>query len=361
MSQRAAFCVYSGKGVANLRAYLMELLDSITDEMNATDDTEYDDDDQDKMDDNPDVEMAVVDEEDELPGRTYVPTPTMSSRQPQLPADTSSQHHEALVPSSSPAGRTAFSSSFVTVDQAIEPLVTTNSNASTSSNPFGFLSAAPRRIRGFGQQLLVERNDSPPPSDAASNRSAQSSNGAFFRTYQEATRSNGARTPDLNFAELGHGRGSGYPPPSTPGLSGLSHSRSPGGSTPSTYEPVAGPSNLSLPSMGYQLDVRNPSGYDARSNLSGPNLSSQWSFLHRETQSPSPASVSADVHHRTSSGSLGSSSSRPPAETTTREPEGRGRSVKRSLRSTFAFASSTFSFGRHSDAPFGFGGGRSVK
>ena len=360
MSQRAAFCVFSGKGVANLRAYLMELLDSITDEMNATDDTEYDDDDQDKMDDNADVEMAVVDEEDELPGHTYVPTPTMSSRQPQLPSNTNSQHHEALVPSSSPAGRTAFSSSFVTVDQAIEPLATTNSNASTSSNPFGFLSAAPRRIRGFGQQLLVERNDSPPPSDAASNLSAQSSNGAFFRTYQEATRSNGARTPDLNFAELGHGRGSGYPPPSIPGPSGLSHSRSPVSSTPSHYEPVAGPSNLSLPSMGYQLDVRNnPSGYDARSNLSGPNLSSQWSFLHREAQSPSPASASADAHHRTTSTSLGSRAPAP-AETTREQPEGRGRSVKRSLRSTFAFASNTFSFGRHSDGPFGFGG-RSAK
>jgi F-box and leucine-rich repeat protein GRR1 len=284
--------------------------------------------------------MEVVDEDDDLPNSTYVPPPTISSHSPQLAlhTPTSSQHH-VVAASSHPATRPTFSSSFAAVDQPMEPLLPANSNTSTTSNPFGFLTAAPRRIRGFGQQLVVERNDSPPPSDAASNRSAQSSNGAFFRTCQEATRSNGARTPDLNFAEIGHGRGSGYPPAGPiPGPSGLSQSRSP-------MEAMAPQHNLSISNVGHQPDNRTGLGFDAISNLSGRSLSSQWSFLHREAQSPTPGPtpMATDVRR----------SSQAPAEN--REAEGRGRSVKRGLRSTFAFATSTFSFGRGSEGPFSFG------
>ncbi|KIY74192.1 RNI-like protein [Cylindrobasidium torrendii FP15055 ss-10] len=43
-NQVTAFCVFSGKGVTNLRAFLTELFDRIT-ELNGTDDTDYDDDD----------------------------------------------------------------------------------------------------------------------------------------------------------------------------------------------------------------------------------------------------------------------------------------------------------------------------
>jgi len=43
-AQRAAFCVYSGRGIAQLRNHLTEHFDSMN-ETNGTDDTEYDDDD----------------------------------------------------------------------------------------------------------------------------------------------------------------------------------------------------------------------------------------------------------------------------------------------------------------------------
>jgi F-box and leucine-rich repeat protein GRR1 len=345
MSQRAAFCVYSGKGVANLRAYLTELFDSITEDTNNTDDTEYDDDYGDKFqEDTLDVDMDPPDDEDELPSRTYVPQAAMSSSHGLLAANTLTNSHQTSTLSGSPAGRIALSSSFVMADPPAEPISAPNSNSSVS-NQMGFLSA-PRRIRGFGQQLVVETSESPPPSDAASNRSAQSSNGGFFRTYQQATRSNGAHTPDLNFAELGHGRG--YTAPINSGVLPVSHSRQAIDAC-SPFEPVSGPSTQvlgpSIISTGYQLD----------STISGSGLSSQWPYLHREAQSPSlppPPPMSIDLHE-----SVQSALGKGLAES--REVEGRGRSVKRSLRNTFAFATNTFLFGRNSnshDGPSGRGG-----
>lgn len=72
-----------------------------------------------------------------------------------------------------------------------------------------------RRSRGgFGQQPIIESSTSPAPSDVASNRSGgtnESTGTAFFRTYAERSAIGGSRngvmTPDLIFAEIGHGRG----------------------------------------------------------------------------------------------------------------------------------------------------------
>ncbi|KAJ3502493.1 hypothetical protein NMY22_g18564 [Coprinellus aureogranulatus] len=47
-AQRLSFCVFSGKGIAQLRAYLTELFDRIT-EQNGTDDTEYEEEDDDTI------------------------------------------------------------------------------------------------------------------------------------------------------------------------------------------------------------------------------------------------------------------------------------------------------------------------
>jgi len=92
--------------------------------------------------------------------------------------------------------------------------------------------AGPSSLRGFGQQPLVEPR-SPTPGDMPvtgwvssstlshpsqylpnghTNGSAGGSNGAaFFRTYQDFDNSTTPRhhvmTPELNFAEIGHGRG----------------------------------------------------------------------------------------------------------------------------------------------------------
>lgn len=90
----------------------------------------------------------------------------------------------------------------------------------------------PPSLRGFGQQPLVEPR-SPTPGDAPvtgwapnstltqyhpnghGNGSAGGSNGAaFFRTYQDHDNSSTPRhhvmTPELNFAEIGHGRGTNH-------------------------------------------------------------------------------------------------------------------------------------------------------
>jgi hypothetical protein len=92
--------------------------------------------------------------------------------------------------------------------------------------------AGPSSLRGFGQQPLVEPRsptlgDVPTigwasnstltqyPHNGHGNGSAGGSNGAaFYRTYQERDSSTTPRhhvmTPELNFAEIGHGRGTNH-------------------------------------------------------------------------------------------------------------------------------------------------------
>jgi len=87
----------------------------------------------------------------------------------------------------------------------------------TVSGGGGLLNGGSRRPRGFGQQPLIEppAPTSPVPSDPASDRSAGTthSHGAgFFRSYHEAVAAASSSrhhvlTPDLNYAEIGHGRG----------------------------------------------------------------------------------------------------------------------------------------------------------
>jgi F-box and leucine-rich repeat protein GRR1 len=73
------------------------------------------------------------------------------------------------------------------------------------------------RLRGFGQQPLVEPPPptSPTPSETASERSngtAHSHGAGFYKSYHEAVAAASSSrhhvlTPDLNYAEIGHGRG----------------------------------------------------------------------------------------------------------------------------------------------------------
>ncbi|KAJ7284001.1 RNI-like protein [Mycena rebaudengoi] len=75
-TQQLAFCVYSGKGVSQLRAFLTELFDHLT-EMNGTDDTEEEDDEIDpdayREDDTPEPDPEEPDEDDEFgPRRMYL-------------------------------------------------------------------------------------------------------------------------------------------------------------------------------------------------------------------------------------------------------------------------------------------------
>jgi F-box and leucine-rich repeat protein GRR1 len=349
MSQRAAFCVYSGKGVSNLRSFLTLLFNQITREMNSTDGTEYDDDSAEKsQEDIPDADMETGDDDDEPP-RTFVPPTTMTVYQGQSLNDPVNPHPFTV--QSDPLGLQYAIPPAVVPDGLMEVPSAVNLNGSHigTSRP-GILPAIPRRTRGFGQQVVVETSASP-PSDAASNRSAQSSNGGFFRTYQEVaptSRSNGALTPDLNFAEIGHGRGSAHIAPVGSGVFAQPCFRQAVESLP-YFDPVVGSSSqVIIPVMsspGYEPDTRDEPVYDPTTPIASQSNStqfSQWPYVQHEPPSPSPSPNSADVHD-----SVPTALERPSTEGG-READGRGRSVKRSLRSTLAFATNSFSFGRTS-------------
>jgi F-box and leucine-rich repeat protein GRR1 len=194
--------------------------------------------------------------------------------------------------------------------------------------------------RAFGHPPIVEISTSPAPSDVASNRSTGTnhSNGAgFFRTYHEVAisstaRSNGALTPDLDFAEIGHGRGTGQ-------------------RVVDPMSGVAGPSSsatgLMIPFPGTQ------SGAPRTDTLSDPSTSYRpitWPHIHTEASTPPESpSPTRQLHN-----------SLPPpngeGHGQGRDPERRGRSVKRSLRNISHVAehlASSFLFGRTS----GGGGG----
>jgi F-box and leucine-rich repeat protein GRR1 len=230
-------------------------------------------------------------------------------------------------------------------------------NGNTSA---GAGSSTSRRttIRGFGQQPVIETSTSPAPSDVASNRSTgtNQSSGAFFRTYQEAapsSRSNGALTPDLNFAEIGHGRGANNATGQNMNPVAQGHGRRGLDSTPQ-INAIAGLSSHSLlqathPS-GSQVDIRRSLGHDRSQALADSSNSYRrssdglvaWPHVQGEMVSPSPPSspTTRELHESVQS-ALGISSQD--------GREGRGRRVKRSLRNTISAAenyATSFLFGR---------------
>jgi F-box and leucine-rich repeat protein GRR1 len=172
--------------------------------MNGTDDTEYEDDEQDQ---DPDAYR-----EDETPEPEYE---DMQDGEENLTAQAESTSRAVVMDTpddtrmSSPLDEDGIS-----VANAAARL---NAQLSGSQPPAeGAWHPPPAATyRSFADMLpIVESTRSPPASDVASNRSGGTnrSNGAtFFRNYLDSnvptTRPNGSLTPDLNFAEIGHGRG----------------------------------------------------------------------------------------------------------------------------------------------------------
>jgi len=216
--QQSSFCVFSGKGVLQLRAFLTELFDHMT-EMNGTDDTEYEEDEFEPDDEMPDPDIGGEAEDEDTVQEIGIlredPSTTRGNQsirpnpiQPQL-YEYSRQPQSSTVPPSS--SRSA------------------NVGPYTTGQGFAYPSAGPARrsrdqhhpVTTVADSLpIIERNNSASPStsDIASNRSGgtNNSNGAtFFRTYQDASlaqpafaaRNEGTMTPDLDFAEIAHGRG----------------------------------------------------------------------------------------------------------------------------------------------------------
>lgn len=355
MSQRLAFCVYSGNGVTKLRSFLTDLFNTITEDMNGDDEeTEYDDDFDEGFNEVPqDVEMEMSNEGDIDVDEDFMrdgpfryrsvdppailpvqPSVNSTSHAPEGPIqrNLTLRPSQVSLPSGDPTTIPPASSLPVAQDVAIQP-VTGSSNGMQ------------RRSRGFGHQPVIELSTSPAPSDIGSNRSTgttQSNGAAFFRTYHDlsSTRSTEAMTPDYVYAEIGHGRG-------TVGHSGHMnpvprHAFPSAASLHGTI--VAAPQGITqvMHSAGIPMDIYQERGTLVSDHSIITELSVPWP--HREP--PSPATVqpsSPETYHAAPSAMA------PDADP--REPEARGRSMKSSLRNTFNAAehyAATFLFGRGS-------------
>lgn len=356
MSQRLAFCVYSGNGVSKLRSFLTDLFNTITEDMNGDDDeTEYDDDFDEGFNEVPqDVEMEMgnegdidVDEDFMRDGSFRYRSVDPPAVQPVQPTIISMSHafeapiqrnltlrsSQASLPSGGPTTALPASSQPVAQDVAMQP-VTGSSNGTQ------------RRSRGFGRQPVIELSTSPTPSDIGSNRSTgttQSNGAAFFRTYHDlssSSRNTEAMTPDYVYAEIGHGRGTVGPLGHTNPVP--RHTFPPAASLHGTIGATPQGITQVMHSAGIPMDV-----YQERGTLvSDPPIITEPSVPWPHHEPPSPATVqpsSPETYHPVSSAMA------PDADP--REPEARGRSVKRSLRNTFNAAehyATTFLFGRGS-------------
>ncbi|KAJ7638988.1 hypothetical protein FB45DRAFT_739383 [Roridomyces roridus] len=217
-TQQMAFCVYSGKGVSQLRAFLTELFDHLT-EMNGTDDTEDEEDEIDAEaygeEDTPEPDPEEPEEEDEFGSRRmFLHLQQLASARGQRPI---------TLPTNPPPPLPVHQPPMFQRQQPIRAATLPNDLRGASARLNAqVMAAAPvagpsrptrQHARGVADMLpIVETSRSPPASDVASNRSARTngSAGGFFRTYQEPAQGsprNGALTPDLNYAEIGHGRG----------------------------------------------------------------------------------------------------------------------------------------------------------
>lgn len=201
-----------------------------------------------------------------------------------------------------------------------------------------------RRGRGFGHLPIIEASTSPTPSEAASNRSGgtnHSTGTAFFRNYNDAAHQQsraGVITPDLVFAEIGHGRGAeggGYQ--SSGRWSGesvvlVSPPRS------ATYGSL--PLNASV--YGHPVEGMNAVLWDSSNSIQRPSPrtdagSSSWTLVTSEAAASNEALLNGHRQH--------DSGNEP--YTNGHDVDGRGRTAKRGHTFTAAeqYASS-FLFGR---------------
>ncbi|KAF8076571.1 hypothetical protein FPV67DRAFT_1559009 [Lyophyllum atratum] len=347
-TQQSSFCVYSGKGVSQLRSFLSALFDHITD-MNGTDDTEYEDDDEEEdlynAEDTPEPDDGYNDDEDgnasqRMRSESAYAASAREYRQPLNPPPS----HEFVFRRDRPIRGATIPASRSTASN-VPPSV----NIEGATNRLNAQILAARRPLGQAQGHrsmadmlpIVESSNSPPLSDVASNRSAGTnhSNGAgFFRTYQEGTpsgvssRGNGAMTPEYNFAEIGHGRGTQASPMQ---LTSQHRTRSVGDETFHWRPPVVEADPVPRPSAPV-LEYGTPTAALGRSSQ---NVNSPVAWPYREPNDGAlPAIQVPSEVQRTS-----------PQQTPV--ADGRGRSVKRNLRNTLHVAetyANSFLFGRGS-------------
>jgi F-box and leucine-rich repeat protein GRR1 len=302
-TQRAAFCVFSGKGVTDLREYLTSLFKTITDNLQAPgigaeyegfDDNyhpgymEDGDGDGDGYDlDDADGDADVEHEDTELHGYHF-PGPAHFAGQSHF-VEPMQPHQPVRVPSPNlmPPPQVNISTSGVTTaygNTTMQPL------PSPTETQRGGPSSIPTFTRrpGFGEVPFVEAPASPPPpSDAGSARSSgtNTSNGAgFFRNISarplgpnglpSPTRSmdGGSHTPDLIFAEIGHGRGIGHSHSHSGGAGPSSHRHAP-------YPPINGTHSLAG-AVGHPMARNGYASYNTQA-ASGSSAMHHGNWPHR--------------------------------------------------------------------------------
>ncbi|TFK55512.1 RNI-like protein [Heliocybe sulcata] len=397
-TQREQFCVYSGKGISQLRDYLTALFNTITDGdtsysgegeddedvrtigysgLEADDGEEEDDEDDEDYYDGERVLHALVPRE----RRNYQPESAISNG--------------AVRPSQS------------------APTLASGSAPSLPSN------LARRVPTAFGHQPIIE--SSAPTSPAQSDGSSTGNGAGFFRTYDRsqpgfdaanapgssARRDDGVLTPDLVFAEIGHGRGaqsdpsssrsaripnsSIRPPPLPPAFyddrGGLYGRMTAGAGEPASSSRQATTHRMREERRGEAMthDSRSNASSNAYSHVLGaphttdgygevdpsrPGPSGRFSTSHSSITAPNPSRHSQpritlesmpDVRESNRDGvANGSSDSLPiPLNNSNVSSESRGRSVGRTFRNTLNAAehyASSFLFG-HSHGAGTRGGG----
>jgi F-box and leucine-rich repeat protein GRR1 len=203
--------VFAGEGINKLRRYLTDLLNSITEEMNSQGDDDvgdsvsyvHDDDSMDLDDVPPQVAFSrpIVEEQSPI---SAPPSSLATIRPPRRPNGHVNHHpspHQPIVRLNGTSAREAEMSTL----RIERPSSSRNSTSrSTTRSPTHSPPPAFNPTQGPSRWNAAEKLPTSPAG------SEGSSAGAFFRTYQSSSadgRPNGALTPDLNFAEIGHGQG----------------------------------------------------------------------------------------------------------------------------------------------------------
>ncbi|KAF5390599.1 hypothetical protein D9757_002639 [Collybiopsis confluens] len=351
-AQQSAFCVFSGGGVLQLRAYLTETFDRIT-EQNGTDDTEYEEEDDIEEEDTPEPEADGEGEDDYVSRVLLANNPNITTHRghrpnihhaPAYPRGYPEDHVLPTVPADRPIPNSLLARLNAVMAAGPSSARSSSSNSNRSPPP-----SAGTTSRNIAEVLpVIEHSQSPPPSDIGSNNSANSNGAGFFRSYNERTtisRANEVRTPDLNYAEIGHGRGA-------VGDGRLSSSRSP---------------HLNIAPAAFQLrraPVHNPHTRPPPIDLEPPSASTTLPNFSLVSQHE--PSVAWPYHEPASPPLTGYDAEQDEDQSSSRElhesvhaafgsagPTGlgdaRGRGVKKSFRNTINAAEhnlSSFLFGR---------------
>ncbi|PCH41506.1 RNI-like protein [Wolfiporia cocos MD-104 SS10] len=369
-TQRASFCVYSGRGVSQLRNYLMNLYTHMTEDINEDEDTDYDD-----------VIYADGAPLRDMRRSDLVDDRTVDGNEGDDDTVDAHIHHPNIVVSRG-GYRTNGIPEYVAPHEHIQRLMPVTRDLAmsrdrghqpvprsvTAPQPFWLMQqpVAQRRGRGFGQQPIVEPPSSPVPSEVASNGSEGTSRGTtFFRTYTDASATagpsrNGVITPDLVYAEIGHGRGTGILPnpvyvhdqvrrPAESVITAQTNGSHPhhpvythphAGSSTQSQSTITNGSRLPVvdTDSDYPIDMRSvlvdsSNSYQQSSGRTVQNR--RWSAGHREVRS---RSLSASPTTRELQESIHTALGPQSGFFDNREGDGRGRSVKRTIRNTFSAA-----------------------